>query len=77
MASENTWIICDDNGVVYSGPFDEIQLIWDFITRDINDLVCEYKDTYTKRELIQKKKELHIQWKGDLKLIEIHNIWNG
>ncbi|HPV55491.1 MAG TPA: hypothetical protein PKW61_00065 [Tenuifilaceae bacterium] len=70
------WQIVDDKGVIHSASQEEVQLIWDLMTRTIDDLASEYRHTYSKRKLIQLKKELTIKsWAGDLKLIEVHNVF--
>lgn len=66
--------IVDNNGTLYSGNIHEMQLIWDLITRDIEDLKCEYRRTYSEKHLKLKKEEYKFDWEGDLKLIEIHSI---
>lgn len=69
------WEIVDNNGTIHSGTQPEMQLIWDLITRSIEDLESEYRRTYSRDELIQLHLDLVCDWSGDLKLVEIHNTY--
>lgn len=73
---KNNWQIVDDEGVIHSGTFEEIQLIWDLTTRSTDDLASEYRRTYSKSQIEKLKKEKTVSsWTGDLKLIEIYAIY--
>jgi len=69
------WEIRDETGVIYSGTQEEMQLIWDLITRTFEDLACEYWGTYTKIELKSKLKDIDTDWEGDIELLEVHAIY--
>lgn len=67
------WEIADNNGTLYQGTREEIQLIWDLIFRDSHDLAGEYRQKYSINEIKRMKREYHnIEWTGKLKLIQIH-----
>ena len=71
---EEEYEIIDDDGILYAGyDKEETFLIWALLTREIKDLESEYRRSYTKKELLEKKTEYKCNWKGDLKLIEILN----
>jgi len=53
------WEIIDNNGTIYSGTEEEMLNIWDQIL-GINKYTAH---------------PLEIKWEGDLKLIQIHNIY--
>ena len=73
----NKWEIRDETGTLYAGKQKEIQLIWDFMTRDIDDLANEYRHTYTIQELENLKNEYDLTWEGDIELLEVHAIYTN
>ena len=70
----NNWAIMDDNGIIESGNYEEMQFIWACNTRTITDLYNEYTPIYTKKQVKYWFSKHQRRWTGDLKLIEIHNV---
>lgn len=58
---KNTWEIIDENGVLHSGTAEEMNHAFDVMTNS---------DEYSKEEI----DTFFTNWKGDLKLVEVHYI---
>lgn len=71
----NNWEIIDNNGVIHSGTEEEMIKAFEFMTNDLAALKEKWKGTYTMREIRNLCLEYGIEWKGDLKLVQVHNIW--
>jgi len=75
----NIWEIRDDQGVIHSGRFYDMDTAWDVLTsgtkeeyvrKMMND--CEDLEPEDLESLFDK---YHVpEWKGDLKLVEVHKI---
>jgi len=76
---EDLWEIVDGFGEVYfTGCKKEAEEVWDFITLDETDpeLFQKYP-LYNPDEMHDILREWDIEWEGDLKLIQIHEVFNG
>ena len=58
------WEIIDNTGTIYSGHQEEMECIWDKI---INE--------NTNPGILPDEITTISEWKGDLKLIQVHNIY--
>lgn len=56
------WEIIDDNGTIHSGSEEEMTYAFDVMTHQIKVSLKEVKKYTT-------------DWTGDLKLVEVHNIY--
>lgn len=67
------WEIIDADGVIHSGTEDEMQIAFEFMTKDLPFLKAQYPKM-TMREIRNKCHEVDYPWRGELKLIQIHAI---
>lgn len=74
MKDENYWEIQDDNGVIHSGSESEMKMAFDIMCdQDVELLIDSWG--LTRKKVITLIKEYCVDWEGDLKLIEVHNIY--
>lgn len=66
MADKNRWAIIDNTGTIHDGTEEEMRTAFDTM---VNTFI---KPTLNEKRLIEK---WTTEWKGDLKLIEIHGIY--
>jgi uncharacterized protein YbbC (DUF1343 family) len=66
------WEIIDNNGTIHSGSEEEMMEAFDAMTMDAQDFAREYQYASTLAKKIKAKYDC--QWKGDLKLIEVHRV---
>ena len=62
MKDENVWEIQDNNGTIHSGTQEDMEWAWDIMLCP-GDFHGEDVD------------EWYTTWEGDLKLVEVHNIY--
>lgn len=65
--------IIDQRGTLYSGDYDEISKIWNFMISDLNHLFKLYynADDFGYDDILREKEDVLKDWVGDLKFIQI------
>ena len=78
MKDENYWEIQDNKGVIHSGSEDEMMLAWDVMVNvgDLEAYIEDKADTDVDRETLEAiYNDWICEWEGDLKLVEVHNVY--
>ena len=69
----NYWEIQDSNGVIHSGYEDEMTKAFDSMILSTTDLAETYD--ISEKEAVNLSKQWWCEYAGDLKLVEVHNIY--
>ena len=69
------WEIIDEIGTIHSGSQEEMETAFHLMTNDKKTFIGDYAGSITNSEYRGLKLIYKCQWKGDLKLIEIHNVY--
>lgn len=70
---ENNFEIIDNDSVIHSGTEEEMLKAWFCMTRDVVAIMEEYG--IPKAKAVKLYKEYYTGWSGDLKLIQVINIY--
>lgn len=70
---ENTFEIQDKNGCIHSGDETEMREAFDVMILSMSELMNSR--CMGKKKAFRLKEAYQFEWEGDLKLVEVHNIY--
>ncbi len=68
------WIIQDEEGVIHEGSEEEMDVAWDYMTMNIQELYDYHEGQISKEDLIEGKEKWSYEWTGDLELVKIIKV---